>query len=355
MPKCHRGGTLITMSAVRLRALLVGAAATLVGVGEARAQMRSVTTEVHLLTLDGATVGPLSGVEGGAITGNVVVIQAGGDADVAKKHIAGLRYEDIIVDVGPGMSKALSDWIAGSWAGTSPRKNGSVVTGDAMGKARTEREFNNALLTATTFPTLDAASKEPASLRLAITPELIRVKSGGGADVKGAVGSKAAGKAWLASNFKLELDGLDATHVTRIESFTVRQPIAAYAAGERREHATVPGKVEFPNLRITLRESSADSWIKWHEDFVTNGNSGDDREKNGAIVVLGPDLKRELFRVNLQNCGIFRLARERVQAGAEKVANLTADLYCERMQFTPMADGLALRGRTTADGPREGI
>jgi hypothetical protein len=66
---------------------------------------------------------------------------------------------------------------------------------------------------------------------------------------------------------------------------------------------------------------------------VVKGNNGADKERNGAIVYLDPTRTAELGRVNLSNCGIFRLSAEKVEAGSEQLRRLVADLYCERMEM----------------------
>jgi len=100
-----------------------------------------------------------------------------------------------------------------------------------------------------------------------------------------------------------------------------------------RDYQKEPGKLEFPNLKITLAESAAKTWLDWHEDFVVKGNCGEDQEKDGSLTFLAPDLKQELARVDFFNLGIFRLAPEKPEPQPDRVKKLIAELYCERMQF----------------------
>ena len=57
-----------------------------------------------------------------------------------------------------------------------------------------------------------------------------------------------AQKQFLPSNFRLEIDGLDCTKVSKIDSFTVKQPIQTDDIGDKRDYKKEPGKLEFPNL-----------------------------------------------------------------------------------------------------------
>ncbi|MEO8089649.1 MAG: hypothetical protein ABI703_05070 [Gemmatimonadales bacterium] len=288
---------------------------------------RSYGSGNFALKLDGIPVGSLKSLAGGAALGDVVVERLGPDK-VAKKHLGGIRYEEISFEVGFS-AKPITDWIAASWKGSSARKNGSIQLADYNYNVRGEREFTSALITGTTIPTLDGGSKEPGFLTVTLAPEAVRQMAGSGrlasADVRG--------KQWMTSNFRFEMDGLDATRVIRIDSFTVSQRVTENPVGEMRDYEKEPAGIVFPNLKVTMAEVSAPSWAKWHEDFVVNGKSSDSEEKNGAIIFLDSSRSNELGRVNLFHCGIFRFGSEPAVAHHEGVARVTADLYCERMEL----------------------
>jgi hypothetical protein len=277
--------------------------------------------------LDGAPV-PLKSVEGGAAVGTVVVLKMGPD-QVSKKHVAGIKYEELSFEVGFD-SKPINDWIKSTWEGKAPRKNARLQLADFNYHVQGEREFTDALITGTTIPTLEGGSKNPAYLRVTVAPESVREVAGSGEVAK----SVNRQKAWLASNFRFELGDLPGSRVARIDSFTVGQKVVRDEVGESRSVEKQAGTLEFPNLKITLSAADAGPWAKWHEEFLIKGNSGDAQEKSGAIVFLGPNMKDELGRINLFNCGIFRFGPERVEANAERVSRVTADLYCERMELS---------------------
>jgi hypothetical protein len=296
---------------------------------------RSYAAGRYTLVLDGAQMNVMA-VEGGAATAEVVVEKAG-SGPAPKKHIAGIRYEEISVNTGLD-SKPILDWVAATWKGNYQRKNGSVLGLDYNYKIRSEREFTDALITETTFPALDAASgKEAGYLTVKIAPEVVRMKPGSGADAKGSIGAKQ--KMWLPSNFRFEMDGLDGDRVARIEPITVGQKVATNQVGEFRDYEKTPTSIEFSNLKISLSEAGAQSWFDWHDDFVVKGNNGDDKEKNGAIVFLTTDRKNELGRINLFNCGIYRLAPAPQAPGRDAISRLMAELYCERMELEAKGPG----------------
>jgi hypothetical protein len=279
------------------------------------------------LELDGAAAGFVRSVEGGDISAEVVA-EPVGPQPFAKKHIGNVKYEEFTLGVELGMSADVFEWIAGSWAATSTRRNGAIVEADANLDVKVRREFRDALVTETTVPALDASAKSPAELTVKVAPESITRTKGSGKLARAAAAKK---KQWLVANFRLELADLDAKTVSKIDAFTVKQTVAADDIGARRDHLREPGKIEFPNLRVTLAESGAQTWNDWFDDFVVKGNNGDDREKNGSIVFLDPSLKQELGRVELKNVGIFAL-RRRSPAG-DQVARVTAELYVESMEL----------------------
>ena len=47
-----------------------------------------------------------------------------------------------------------------------------------------------------------------------------------------------------------------------------------------------PGRIDFPNLRVTISELDAGPWGDWAQDFLVKGNNDDSHEKSGAIVFL---------------------------------------------------------------------
>lgn len=267
------------------------------------------------LQLEGAPCGFVQSVEGGAATAEV--IQEVGSEFFVKKRLGPLAYEDISLQLGFSMGKPVYEWIAASLRMEAKPVNGAIVLVDQNFEASTEQQFANALVTEVSFPAFDASSKEVAHLTVKITPEQTR-NAKASRRVMERLDRKQ--KQWVSSNFRLEIDGLDCSKVTRIDPFTVRQ-------------ATTPGKIEFPNLTITLAELSSETWRAWHEDFVINGNNGEGRERQGKLAFLAPTGRETLLTVSLHGLGIFRFGRERSDASEDKANRVIAELYCERMEL----------------------
>lgn len=283
----------------------------------------------YALQLDGVSSGFLHSVEGGHPFADVIMEQPGPDFFV-RKHLGLVKYEDIKIACGPGMSQPFYDWVSAAWGSSDQRKNGAIVKLDYKLSAVSAQEFFNAFITEIGFPACDASNKEPSFLMVKIKPESTRTKKiSGKFKIPPPNGGK---KAWLTSNFRLSISGLDSTKVSRIASFTVKRNFPESEVGERRDYEPMPAVVEFPDLKLSLAASSAQSWYDWYEDFVIKGNCGEDREKSGTLELLTPDLKTALARVTFANLGIFRLAPEPPK-DPNQIEQVTADLYCQQMSL----------------------
>lgn len=291
-------------------------------------------TDPHLsgarlgLTLQGSSAGYPYGVGGGRALADVVVEKLGPDG-IAHKHLAGLKYEDFELQFSTGMSKGFYDWIKSTIEGKFQRMDGSLVGVGLNGNVVGSVDFSRALITEVGFPAFDASSKDSARMSLKFAPESTTASSNGTL-----LASKASvQKRWLASNFRLTIAGLDATKVNKIEAITIKQNMVGNAVGELRDFQKQPAGLDFPNLVVTFAESSSQSWVQWHENFVIKGNNSQDYEKAGTLEFLSADLKEALFTLTFSNLGIFRLGADATTAGSEAIRRLTAEMYCESISF----------------------
>jgi len=314
---------------------VAGTAATLAGVEALRgatgatpnahaagaADQRGFVAGRFALELEGAMAGFLQSMEGGDATADVVE-EEGDESCSTRKHLANVNYQDIEISCGIGMSADFYEWIQSVLNCEFSPRSGAILTADFAFKEIARRSFTSALITEITVPKLDAASKDPALMTVTLSPESTRRQKGSGNKLTPCAMGKAQ-KKWLASNFRLTIDGLDCTKVSKVDAITIKQKVT------ERE----PGKLEIPNLAITLAESSAQSFYDWHEDFVINGNNGSESEKNGMLEYLTPNLGQALFTINFQHLGIFRLAPEKAEAGSDQIRRVEAEMYCEQMTF----------------------
>ncbi len=272
------------------------------------------------LELGGVKVGFVAAGEGGDISANLVRDPSGPETFV-RKRIGSIGYEGITLRFGLGMAKPLYEWIAESWAGKAAPRSGALLSVDHDLQINSRREFKNALVTETSIPPLNGASKDAALISMRITPD-----STGEIKTAGKVpGPDAKLHRWMTSNFRLEIAGLDASRARAVDGFVVRSSPRPSAPG---------AKIDFPDLRVWVAAAFADPWRAWFDDFVVRGHNDATFEKAGALVFLAPDRETDLGRIALDGLGIRRLGQ--VHATSEDtIPSIAADLYCQRMRFVP--------------------
>lgn len=288
-------------------------------------------TEESSLHLAGVDCGVVHSVTGGGVRAEVLE-PAIGPEDVARKRLGAVGYDEFAVEFDLSLDRAVYAWIGQSMTGTPRRVDGALVTVNQRTSSLSRREFREALLTEVTFPALDGASRETAYLTVRFVPELVQsVPVPGGS----APGRRPApkGRSWNRAGFRLEIDGLDCTRVSRIDALPVRQVVVP-AGGEVRDPVTTASRLVFPDLRLSFARSSAPTWNDWAEDFLIRGNNGEAGERSGTLTYLAPDRRRVLGRLTFDNLGIFRLGPEPRSGPGTPVDGLTAELYCQRMEFT---------------------
>ena len=294
---------------------------------------RSFTPGRYALELDGKVIGWIDSVEGGDAVGQVVEMRNGATPDTARKHIGAVKYEEITITCGLTVGKEMFDWIATSLAGKVTRKNGSIIAADYNYKAISSLKFFNALITEIGFPALDASSKDVAKMTIKFAPEYTRTAKGG--QVQPPPGAGIKQKAWLCSNFKLTIGGLDCTRVNKIDAIVIKQIVQNDMVGITRDPVKVPSHVEIPNLAFTTSVMGDDDLIAWHEDFVINGRSIAANEKNGSLTLMTPDLRDTLLTINFHSLGVFKCTPEKMEAGADTIGRIRAEMYCNQIDILP--------------------
>lgn len=292
------------------------------------ADKRSYAAGKFMMSLDGEP-SLLKSFDGGNIKAEVVTHAQSTDL-YAVKHISTLKFEPFKIEVGISMGKGLYEWIKASLDKAHVRKNGFIASANYDYKAMEYRHFRDALITEITVPALDAASKDSAYLTVGFRGEEITMQKGDNADLKGVLNTKQ--KAWLCSNFRVEIGGLPCARVSKIDSFTIKQNVVDDAVGSMRINCIEPSQIEIPNLKLTISAADLEPWAKWFDDFVIKGNNGQDKELNGAIEFLDPSMSRVLGTVNLMNVGIFSMAQQKQEKG-DKINSFVVELYVEKMAF----------------------
>lgn len=295
---------------------------------------RSYSGGKYGLELDHTLAGWIKEVDGGHALADVVEEKMGSD-HLTRKHLGNLQYEEVTFKCGAGMSKGLYEWIKTGFdqsSNTRGRENGAILFADYDASEIARLTFQHALISEYSMPGLDAASKDPALMTVKFKPETARKEKGKGSKIT-APANAAAQKKWLPSNFILDISGLDCTRVSKIEALTVKQKIIVDSIGSKREYEILPANVTVPNLEITVSEAFADAFYDWHEKFVIQGKCDEKDEKQATLHYLAPDTSQKLFTLTFFNLGVFKIAPEKVEAGAESVRRVKVSMYCEDIKF----------------------
>ena len=300
----------------------------------------------YWLELQGVPAGHTEIGRGGDASADVVTEKMGSDF-ITRKHIAGVKYQDITVRLGMGMSGGVYDWIDKTMQHVDQRLNGAIVTADFDGKEVSRLNFFNATISEIGFPAPDSTSKDPGYITLKLTPEYTTRVPGSGQKVS-LQPSPVQQKQWNPANFRLQLTDLDCTRVTQIDALTIMRRTTSDAVGELRDYEKEPASLQIPDLAITFAESGSDGFRQWHENFVIKGNSGQTNEKNGTLDYLSQNMKDVLFTLTFQHLGIFRLTPDKRVAGADQVRRLRAEMYCEEMGFQYGSSAASTKGTGAA-------
>ena len=258
-----------------------------------------------------------------------MVTEKTGNDNLTKKHVGNVKYEDITLHCGTGMSRAFYEWIKGAFENREVRKNGAIVGADYNYKEQTRLEFNNALISEVALPALDASSKDAAKMTIKISPEITRSIAKAGTQMRGP--EEKVQKKWLPANFRLTMTNLDCSKVNKIDPIVLKRKAAGSAGGQMRNYEQEPANLQVPNLVITVPESHSAAFYKWHEDFVIKGNTKDG-EKSGALEYFSPNMEA-LFTLDLRNIGIFKISPDKSTSEKEAVKHLRVEMYCEEIRF----------------------
>lgn len=283
---------------------------------------RAVVTSRLQVVMGGSAVAAQR-FEGGDAVAEVVGEKGGPDAALLRR-IGSVSYETIAFDVG---LDSFRDTVQATLAGRSTRLNGSLDEADFDGDIVRSRTFENALITEIGFPALDAGSKNVAYLSLRLSPEAVRTQKAGGG-IKAAPSVKQ--RPFVSSNFRVELQGLDCSRVSKVDAIVIKQT-AARERGDRRD-ARLATALELPNLRMTVSGPTADALLAWHEDFVVRGMNDASKEKTGSIVFLNAARDVEILRLELGGVGIFAMRREPAETNSDRIRHFVAEMYVESIR-----------------------
>jgi hypothetical protein len=297
---------------------------------------RNYTAGHFEMAIDGhATTAYLKSIDGGWARANVVDDPIGSTHNRVK-HISTVEIEPFSVEFGLHGANDVLQWIQGSWNRQWGRRNGQITHANFDLYEAYQHEFFDALITETTFPALDATSKDSGYLKFKFQPERVVTKklpaTKGGPRVTGKLSSKQ--KLWSPGAFRFSIDSMDEMqYVNKIESFTVKQSVKKLFTGGDRFPQIEPTGIQFPNLTGTIGIKHADKLLAWHESYVRAGSKDQPSQKSGSIEFLSPDRTQTIFRINLFEVGIHFAGIEASTANAEQMKRVKFELFVHRMEI----------------------
>jgi hypothetical protein len=203
---------------------------------------------------------------------------------------------------------------------------------DATFREQSRRSFTNGLLSEVTFPELDASSRDAKFITLKISPESTSFARSTGATVPAA--NVPPSKTITGSAFRVTIDGLDVSHVSRIEPITIKMQIGGRGVEEIRDFEKQPVGLQFPTIVLYVSESRSESIAKWHEAFVVSRSGPDNKERNGRIEALTANAQQVVYTLELKNLGITHFEPEAL-AAEDKSRRIRVEMYVDQIQFKP--------------------
>ena len=110
-------------------------------------------------------------------------------------------------------------------------------------------------------------------------------------------------KQWTASAFRLNIDGLDTSHVSTVEALTFKLGTKAFKGGGFKLPSYTPTKLEMPTLSFTMPMKFAGQVIEWYsaalDEERASASSGLDDKKHGSIEILDTSHGKTVYEIEL--------------------------------------------------------
>jgi hypothetical protein len=281
--------------------------------------------------LNGLNAGLITSFEGLDIKAEKNETKPGGDF-YTRKSIGKITPAEGTLKLASTQSQPLQDWVDATLNADWAYKDGRVIQANMKNKNVREASFVRALITSIAFPKCEGGSKDMGFVTLKFQPTEVTWKAGDMSAIS--VGNEGGLniKKMTEGAFKLQIDGMDCTRVSKLDAIEIKQVVEFDKIGPSRVSEIAPCSIEFPDLKLTLSEATAQSWYDWHEDFVIKGNCGQGKEKGGSLELLAQDMKTVLSTVTFEQLGIYELKTDKAESGAKSLKRINITAYCEAMK-----------------------
>jgi hypothetical protein len=192
---------------------------------------------------------------------------------------------------GAGSAPFLLDWIRDFVNATPSRRSGYVFSISPRDEPTSQTFFSRAAVAEVALPALDVTSRDPLLVTLRFRAEKLEPQPLAGTVPLPRRDYDGATRKWPASGFRLRIDGVEATRVTRVEELVFRQ-----------SPTTAP---ILPKLVVTLAESDAGALSQWHDAIVGKRQNGGPRI--ATLELLGADRGRPYMTLRFDGVVITKM------------------------------------------------
>ena len=292
---------------------------------------RSYSPGNYVVDIDGYQVAFIKKFEGLSMEADIVANDLAPD-NMQAKHVANIKWTPGKISVGAGMGQGMYNRIKQSFEKAYVPKNGTVTVADFDFNAQSQLTFQSALITSVGFPALKGESKDAIYLDVEFQPEMVRWTKGDGKKVGGKYGVKQ--KAWLGSNWRFEVGGLPCQRVASVDAFTWKCEVSPDQVGITREPTYHPAKVITPDIKFSISMADYEPWSAAAKKWFVDGEHLAANEMQGSITLLGPDMKKEIGRIDLINCGFKKFSKQAFESNKTGIARFDVEFYVEGIKFT---------------------
>lgn len=280
------------------------------------------------LILGGVDAGPITAFDKGGCYAELITTASSDPRAQPVKRLGRVRNESLQLALGLTNPAQVYEWIRLSWSGQAARKSGQLLVRDATRVSPLSREFANALVAETTIPSMDKEGRDAVWLSFKVRPEAIQFITG---QMEPNVAPPVRKGSLVQGDFVFEITGMDCSGVTKVEEFSVTLETVESPDPEGARVELRPGRVVFPNIRLTVLEAGAQPFIDWHQAAVVRADNGSAQRKQGKFILLSKAGGKRLV-ITLKNLGIVRVCPAK-QVGDSTKRRLEVELFVDSMDF----------------------
>lgn len=255
-----------------------------------------------ILYLDGQLSGPLKSADQTQVVGSV-------------NEVLGFL---------PGSMSApfYNTWIVPFLSGQRPLKTLRIAQYSQSNKVMSANEIPGAAPQEVEFPALEANSKEDLKWTVRVSAPSVRTVQPPYAPWT----PTPQPHPWLASQFRVAIDGTDTSRVARVDSITVKAkgsaPVnpAMHVVGNK-------SNVAVSNLVLYLATGSEQAFRDWLAKTPR-------QLRNGSITLLQPNLQSPLATFNLKGLAITKLETNTGTGTASQAPKVRIEMTVESLQFS---------------------